>query len=252
MASPNDLVIAKVRQMGYSVRRYGDWDARYTQKYQERRKDMRVKLPAPYGFDHITVTQDDGVLTGDFDADMRELERIGQERFNSGISYNWVIDPVTGMIGEGMPVDAKGTHTVNDKNVPGFPNNLNYWGNAFAMLGMPGARPSAKFIGAHAALLAASWKLGILVKFSPLFPHSKFAAKDCPTTPVRNVMGLIHATAKDFLIMPEGITPMDQVANLKDPDGSPLVWQEAVIRGNAAYMMQTGQWDDYKRVNNLD
>lgn len=252
MPTPNDLMVAELRRMGYLVRRQGEWGSRYISSYQARRIDMPVKLPAPFAYQHITVTRDDGILTGNFDADMRELERIGYERFRSGISYNWPVDAITGMIGEGMPVDAKGTHTVNDKNVPGFPNNLNYYGNALAMIGMPGTRPTTKFIGASAAILAVSWKLNILQDFSPYFPHSKFAAKDCPTDFVRAVMPLIHATAKDFLHMPDGITPMTPVAGIKDPDGSSLVYQEAVIRGNWAYMNLTGQLEAYNRVNGLD
>lgn len=176
---------------GRTVLTRKEWGSKYESVYQERRKNRAVELPVDYLYSHISVTVDDGKLTGDFISDMLELERIGYQRFKSGISYNWAIDAVTGMIGEGMPLDARGTHTVNDKNVAGFPNQLNAHGHAVVLIGMPGVKPSAEFIRSFAAIRAAEIAAGVLKANAPIYPHSKFAAKDCPTAAVRAILPTI-------------------------------------------------------------
>lgn len=183
---------------GRTVLTRKEWGAKYESVYQWRRENRPVELPVDYLFSHISVTIDDGTLTGDFINDMRELERIGYERFKSGISYNWAIDAVTGMIGEGMPLDARGTHTVNDKNVAGFPEQLNEHGHAIVLIGMPGVKPSAEFIRSFAAIRAAEIEAGVLKAGAPIYPHSKFAAKDCPTEAVRAILPTVISQSDSY------------------------------------------------------
>lgn len=233
MTTPNEQIIARLAKLGYMVITRTDWGSKYESLYQQRRVSKRVDLPVRYLFQHISVTRNNDMVS-----DMQELERIGYERFQSGISYNWAVDPITGEIGEGMPVDAKGTHTVNDKGVPGFPLNLNYYGNAIVAIGMPGVVPTAKFALSCAAIMRATWDLGIAETNCGYYPHSMFANKDCPTDPVRAIMpnirnsainlGRITMAAPDWWADP---LPSGQT----DKDGTPVTFGEAIQRGLYAY-----------------
>lgn len=191
-------VVSILEEWGRTVLTRKEWGAKYESIYQGRRESRPVELPVDYLYSHISVTIDDGTLTGDFISDMRELERIGYERFKSGISYNWAIDAVTGMIGEGMPLDARGTHTVNDKGIAGFPSQLNEHGHAVVLIGMPGVKPSAQFIRSFAAIRAAEIEAGVLKRGAPIYPHSKFAAKDCPTEAVRTILPAVVSQSNTF------------------------------------------------------
>lgn len=224
-------VVSRLAAMGFDVVTRKEWGTVHESLYQSRRRNKPVKLPVRYSFAHISVTKN----TSSFAADMRTLERIGYERFGSGISYNWAIDPDTGQIGEGQPVDAKGTHTVNDKGISGFPENLNLYGHAICCIGMPGLKVSERFKLSFAALLQASYSEGVMVTGAPLYPHSMFANKDCPTDAVRRVLPEIRSTAIQMgEIM--GLEWWSEVPNApEDPDGSKLKLGEAVLRGNHAY-----------------
>lgn len=204
--------VEKLRSWGFNVKDHLQWGSSKEALYQQRRTTHPVKLPVPYAFSHISVTVDDGTLTGDFYHDMQELERIGFQRFQSGISYNWAIDMATGMIGEGQYLDAKGTHTVNDKNVPGFPNNLNYYGHAIVAIGMPGDLPSEDFIASFAGILAAEQATGQMAGNAPIYPHSYFAAKDCPTEAVRSRLPEIRRLVPSIGITTGDLTMADAQA----------------------------------------
>jgi len=224
-------VVERLQDMGFPVMNRRMWGSVRESLYTRRLQTHPAQKPARYGFGHITVTKD----TGNFPADMRTLERIGFERFGTGISYTWVIDNDTGMIGEGHPLGAKGSHTVNKKNVPGFPYDLNRYGHGIALLGMPGIRPSMKFQLSFAAILRATWDEGWMTNDSPLYPHFKFAYKDCPTVPVAQTLPVIRATAIDMGVVGEmEFTDLVPGAPL-DPDGTPLKVGEALLRGNHAY-----------------
>lgn len=152
--------------------------------------------PADTLWQHITVTRDTGPLRGDFKRDMRTVERIGWERFRSGFSYNFGIDPTTGMVGVGMPLDAKGTHTVNTKGVPGFSHDQNAVALALAWVGMPGMKPTDRAVRAAGLLVAALITEGALTREHDYEPHSLVAWKDCPTDAGRAVMPAIHRIAR--------------------------------------------------------
>lgn len=246
-------VVNRLHIMGCKVLDRSQWGTKYEALYQKRRvtkKFIGDRGKAKYAFSHISVTRDDGPSDADFAADMRELERIGYERFLSGISYNWAVDLENGTIGEGMPLDAKGTHTVNNKHVGGYEYDLNAYGHAIVGIGMPGAKPTNAFVASVAAIIAAERDLGLMVEDSDLLPHSMFAAKDCPTTAIRNRIPEIE------MLVPQigrifDMQMSDKVGSIKDPDGSPLVVSEALIRGNWAYMERTGQLDKYKEANSI-
>jgi hypothetical protein len=184
-------VIAHLRATGRTVHTRADWGARQESVYQWRRTNRAFYGPADHFFAHITVT----ARSGDFKRDCRDVEQIGQSRFGSGVSYNWLIDRVTGHIAEGQPLDAAGTHTLNDKKVPGFPSNLNYWGHAIAWIGRPEDPISADALESYAAIIAAEKATGHAKAGARLHPHSKFAWKDCPCDQVRDQIPAIEARA---------------------------------------------------------
>ena len=182
-------VIARLRSAGYSVRTRKQWGSQQAGVYAERRRSKPVDFPVDFVFAHITVTKKHG------DEGAREVEEIGVSRFGSGVSYNWLVDHETHAIYEGQPLDAKGTHTVNDREVPGFPENLNYVGHAVALIGMPGDEFCDECAELFAAIQAAERIEGVLRDSAGYLPHSTFAAKDCPGDNVRDALAEINAEA---------------------------------------------------------
>jgi len=170
------------------------WGSKYAATYRARRKLTKAGqwpgfiLVVDTVAQHITVTFDSGELTGDFKIDMQTIERIGQQRFNSGVSYNFVIDMKTGMVGVGQPLDSKGTHTVNDFGKKGYSHDQNLKARAIAFMGMPGDKVYPAAEKALVNLLVAMWECGYITKDFDYQPHSFFTAKDCPTSAVREIM----------------------------------------------------------------
>lgn len=192
-------VIRNARKRGVTIYTRRQWGSKHLLTYQLRRRQRKhnqlPKRPTDTLVQHITVTRDDGPTGEDFKTDMREIERIGFERFGSGVSYNWCVDMLTGQVGLGQSLDAAGTHTVNDKNIPGFSKNLNYVSIAISVIGMPGDRLSDLAINSISRLIAAHIEEGALTKGHDYLPHSMFAKKDCPTEAVRSRMDEINALA---------------------------------------------------------
>lgn len=182
---------------GVEVLTQDQWGSKARRVYAWRRTHKPVtRLRADTLVQHITVTLDTGPLTGDFKRDVQTVERIGLERFGSGVSYNFVVDMRTGKVAVGMPLDAKGTHTVNEKRVPGFSYDQNAVARAIAVLGMENTPLSEKAVEAIAGLIAAMMDVGALTQSFDYEPHSKFANKACPCTATRNRMGDISRRAR--------------------------------------------------------
>lgn len=187
-----NAVVRRLRAGGYRVRTRNQWGSKQAQVYGYRLRAKPVDLPVDHMFAHITVTDEDG------DAGARQVERIGMDRFGSGVSYNWLVDHETHTIFEGQPLMAKGAHTVNDKKVPGYPENLNYFGHAVAFMAKPGDPFCDECEELFAAIMAAS-KLEDVVRDEAVYlPHSKFAAKDCPTDVVRDALPRIHKLEREM------------------------------------------------------
>lgn len=194
MAAPTitQRVVQNARRRGVDVLERHQWGARYEEVYAARRRVKPARQPADTVVQHITVTLDHGPLTGDFKADVRTVERIGYERFKSGVSYNFVVDMATGMVAVGQPLDAKGTHTVNDKGVAGFSYDQNLAARAIAVLGMPQDELSKAARRSIRRLLLAMVEEGAITPGFDYVPHSLFAAKDCPCAPTRDRMRAIR------------------------------------------------------------
>jgi hypothetical protein len=189
----NKRVMTELRKVAsVPVLSHKQWGAKYEGVYLTRREIRPAHTPADTVVQHITVTLDHGPLKGDFIQDVQTVERIGWERFQTGISYNWVIDMETGMIAQGAYLDAQGSHTINDKGVAGFDRNQNRMARAIAMLGMPKTKLSKLAVESAADILTAMYRGGAITRTPDYLPHSHFAYKDCPCDPTRLKMDEIY------------------------------------------------------------
>lgn len=184
---------------GVQVYTHSQWGSRARGVYATRRRTRPVaRLKADTLVQHITVTLDTGPLSGDFFRDCQTVERIGLERFGSGVSYNWLVDMKTGSVAAGQPLDAKGTHTINDKNVAGYSYDQNQVARAIAVIGMENTPLSDEAAHAISGIIAAMMDEEALTENPDYKPHSFFAWKDCPCDSTRNHMGAILDGAKNL------------------------------------------------------
>jgi hypothetical protein len=188
-------IIRELRQAGFTVLSRKQWGSRHRPLYQWRRVHRHFPGEAKCLFAHVTVTN----RTHNFAADVRQVEQIGYERFKTGISYNYVVDQKTGAIAIGMPHDAAGAHTLNDKGIDGFPYNLNYFGHGIAWIGNVGDRPSQDCEDAISAIIAAERKHGAARDHATIYPHRKFAWKECPLTVMVEALPSILRKSKTIL-----------------------------------------------------
>jgi hypothetical protein len=188
-AGVNRQVMRELRKLTKKrVLSHKQWDAELEGVYLTRREIRPAHQPADTVVQHITVTKP----SGDFAADVRTLERIGWERFRTGISYNWVVDMSDGTIGQGAYLDAQGAHTINDKGVHGYSYNQNEMARAIAVIGMPTTKLSWHAEESIVDILVAMWRVGAITSHPDYVPHSMFAYKDCPCEPTRTMMPAIY------------------------------------------------------------
>ena len=200
----NDVVQRAKTAYNVPILTRKEWGSTMSGTYEYRRKNNPVKvLKADTLVHHITVTRP----SGDFKNDMRLIEQIGWVRFKSGFSYNFGQDMTTGVIGVGQPLDAKGTHTINNKDVPGFSYDQNAVARAIAGIGMPETGFSKQAMESCAGLMAAMMDVGALTEGFDYLPHSFFAYKDCPCDPIRNKMHEMRQMAVDLRKKPTPVNP---------------------------------------------
>lgn len=97
----------KLREQGLEIRTREEWGAVETYT-----SDRDCDSIADAFALHVAVVDDPSDLLGPEDEVFRTIERIGQSRFGSGISYNAGAFN-TGRGYEGQPLTRRGTHTVN-------------------------------------------------------------------------------------------------------------------------------------------
>jgi len=133
--------------------------------------------PADFHFLHITVTDDTDLPADGKDA-ARKVESFGLST-PPMVSYQ---DLVTneGRYFQGQDYGTKGTHTVNDKKVPGFPLDLNLHGYAVAIMQNVGDQVTDEQVDVVAMVFAARELAGLVKRGAPIYPHRKFANKSCP------------------------------------------------------------------------
>lgn len=171
-------VIARLTAAGVETYSRAEWGSVRPAAYAKRRETHPMPTgPAPYHFLHITVTPDtDTVLEGKNGA--RKVESYGLST-PPMVSYQGLTTN-EGKWFEGQSFGVKGTHTINDKNVPGFPHDLNRYGYAQAIMQNVGDEVTDVQVRTVAMAFAAAELDGFVKHGAPIYPHQKFAAKACP------------------------------------------------------------------------
>jgi len=141
--------------------------------------ERTVDPVASWLFLHLTVTADPADNPGAEAAAWRGVEAIGQQRFGIGFSYN-AGAMQSGRGYEGQPLTRRGAHTVNDKNIPGYPTSLNYGGRAVALVQNVGDPVTDAQVDWIARWGAACKGAGLVARDAPWFGHRDFAFKSCP------------------------------------------------------------------------
>lgn len=169
-----------LREAGVTYLTRTDWGSpRQADGSYARRRSTHPMPPGParYHFLHITVTGDTDTIT-EARAGARQVESYGLST-PPMVSYQ---DLVTneGTVLQGQDYGTKGTHTVNDKNIAGFPNDLNLLGYATAILQNVADEVTDVQVERIAMIYAARELLGLVRRGAPVYPHRMFAWKECP------------------------------------------------------------------------
>lgn len=173
-------VIDRLRSSGVECYTRAEWGSPREKSGAYARRRVTHPMPpgqAKYHFLHITVTRDtDTVQEGK--AGARQIETYGYSS-PPMVSYQ---DLVTneGRYFEGQSYGVKGTHTVNDKNLPGFPKYLNLYGYATALMQNVEDAVTDEQVRVVAMVFAARELAGLVVRGAPVYPHRMFANKSCP------------------------------------------------------------------------
>jgi len=171
-------VIKQLRAAGVECFTRDEWGTVRSSEYIKRRRTHPMPSgPANYHFLHITVTNDtDSVLEGK--AGARQIESFGLSS-PPMVSYQ---DLVTneGKYFQGQDYGTKGTHTINDKGIKGFPNDLNLQGYALAIMQNVEDEVSDVQVELIAKVFAARELAGYVKKGANVYPHRTFAYKACP------------------------------------------------------------------------
>lgn len=133
--------------------------------------------PADYHFLHITVTRETNTIAQG-KAGARQVETYGYSS-PAMVSYQ---DLVTneGRYFQGQDYGTKGTHTVNDKGVSGYPRDLNLRGYATALMQNVQDPVTDIQVDVVAKVFAARELTGWVRRGAPILPHRMFAWKSCP------------------------------------------------------------------------
>lgn len=173
-------IIPQLRAAGvecFTRDEWGSWQESQGRYAARRSTHPMPGGPAHYHFLHITVTADtDTVAEGA--AGARQVETYGLST-PPMVSYQ---DLVTneGRYFQGQDYGTKGTHTVNDKAISGYPNDLNLYGYAAAIMQNVGDAVTDAQVVTLAKVYAARELAGLVRRGAPILPHRMFAWKSCP------------------------------------------------------------------------
>lgn len=171
-------VLQRLRDAGFQVYTREQWGTAREYAYQARRSSHPMPAgPARYHFLHITVTADTDTIAEGF-MGARQVESYGLST-PPMVSYQALVTN-EGRIYEGQNWGTKGTHTINDKSVPGYAYDLNYQGYAVAIMQNVQDDVTDAQVEAIAAVYAAVELEGLVQRGAPILPHRMFAWKECP------------------------------------------------------------------------
>lgn len=211
-------VLKKLRGEGLVLTPRHTWGTAHERVYEYRMLNdyYRLSMPLDYLFLHISVTTEVGdTKVQEYEA-MRIIERVGYDRFKSGFSYNSAAHD-TGRLMLGMPFTAKGTHTVNDKQIDGFPYDLNRAGHAICLPQVEATPVTDKQVDSLAKWGAALKRAGVNnVKGGVFYPHLKFAWKACPGAKMVDRLSDLNDKLNDYI--KNGLEGADMPLNKEDLD----------------------------------
>lgn len=171
-------VIEQLEAWGVECYTRTEWGTTREAAYVARRRTHPMPVgPADFHFLHITVTRDSDTIREGM-AGARQVETYGYSNppmwsYQEGVTNE-------GRYFQGQDYGTKGTHTVNDKNVPGFPRDLNLVGYACALMQNVADEVTDVQVDVVARVFAARELAGFVNVGAPIYPHRKFAAKSCP------------------------------------------------------------------------
>ncbi len=220
--------------------------------------DRTVEVPASQLFLHVTVTRPESYTT--HDAHARKVEEIGISRFGIGISYNALIMP-GGILYEGQPIDRRGAHTVNDKQVQTCPThggsllsrephpgtagsqklNLNYSARAIALARMDDDPVTDDDVEAAAKWGAWLISTGQAIPTAKWHGHRDVAWKTCPGNQGYSLIPQIESRMKELLVSDHSHTPAPEALPRSWADGT---WEEWCLRSGTDRTSRT--WDFYR------
>jgi len=194
-----------------------------------------VYVPTRYLFLHIAVVDDPDDRLSTERAVVRQIERIGIQRFPStGISYNAVAFD-TGRLYDGQPLTRRGAHTINEFGVPGYPTNLNYYGHAIVLPQQTSDAVTNAQVDAVARWGAAVVRAGYS-RANQFMPHRKFAPKDCPGDKAVARLDDINRLLRHYIA--EGLDDMSAADvwgyHLDNPDTGTTLTAGGMLRFNYA------------------
>lgn len=161
----------------YSRKQWGSPQERAGAYARRRQTHPMPNRKAKYHFLHITVTADtDTVAEGKDGA--RRVESYGLST-PPMVSYQALVTN-EGRWFEGQNYGVKGTHTINDKGIAGFPRDLNAEGYAVAIMQNVGDPVTDVQVQLIAMTFAAAELAGKVEIGAPIYPHRVFAWKSCP------------------------------------------------------------------------
>lgn len=241
-------VLARLKAAGVECYSRTEWGSVRPAAYVKRRTTHPMPPgPAPYHFWHITVTPDtDTVLEGKSGA--RKVESYGLST-PPMVSYQGLVTN-EGKWFEGQNYGVKGTHTINDKKVAGFPHDLNKYGYAVAIMQNVKDEVTDAQIRTCAMAFAAAELDGFVKRGAPIYPHRKFANKDCPgdkaVERLPELQKLKDQYVRNGLPKSGGSTPIPPKENddmaISDTDAQKIarfVWAEMI--GSAATGQSTAE-----------
>ncbi len=221
-------VVSRLRAAGFKVYTREQWGTRYEHEYAKRAANPYYRLddPVDHHFLHITVTRDTDTIRQGFEG-ARQVEGYGYTT-PPMVSYQ-MLTTNEGVAYEGQNYGVKGTHTVNDKNVPGFPDDLNRHGYAVALMQNVWDEVTDEQVNLIAACFAAAELEGHVRKGAAVHPHRTFAAKDCPGDKAVARLADIERLKNEYVLSGLGTPPeddmptpdelLDQPINVHDPKG---------------------------------
>lgn len=254
-------VVDRLQAAGFEVYTRQQWKSprEADGSYARRKRTHGITGPVPYHYLHVTVTPDtDTVQQGA--AGARQIEKYGYST-PPMVSYQMLVTN-EGKIFEGQNYGVKGTHTVNDKRISGFPEDLNRQGYAVALMQNVNDAVTDAQVRAVAACFAAAELEGYVKRGAPIFPHRKFAAKSCPGDKavarlaqierLKNEMVRQGLKEEDMPLSPQDLKKVEEVVKAAI-DGNQLDVGKPKPRSEdkVAQLLLQRTWDTHKAIENL-